>query len=65
MQIDCSALQAQLAEIDENLIRNNGAKNRSNNYGKNLENDIMSFSSDTSAKTGKSIRTTERKTTYS
>lgn len=88
--VDCTALQAELAEIDENLIRNNGTEleqcmslarrkeiylelhpetkhgaqgggNKGNGTKVKTENDTMSFSDDTSKKTGKSKRTTERK----
>lgn len=87
--VDCTALQAELAEIDENLIRNNGteleqgislarrkeiylelhpetAKNvaggkAGGNGREKVANDTMSFATDTSKKTGKSKRTTERK----
>jgi ParB-like chromosome segregation protein Spo0J len=82
-------LDEELAEIDENLIRNEGtafdqglwlARRKEiyeqkypetrnganggwhNNKGSNLENDILSFSSDAAKKTGKSKRSIERKT---
>ncbi len=83
--IDANKLIAELAEIHENLIRNDlhwtekdpllartkqiylelypetahGAKNRSNNYGKDLETEIIStstFTQDTANKTGESER---------
>ncbi len=37
-----------------------GAKNKSNNYGANLEDDTMSFSKDAAVKTGKNERTIQR-----
>lgn len=87
IMLDLKAIDAELAEIDENLIRNeltqlqNGrelARRKAlylmkypetgkgskggwhNNKTDKLENDTVSFSSDTATKTGKSKRTTER-----